>query len=415
MSQSKHSFSDSALAEGLATADDAVLQLIYTDIRPGVLRAVVAEGADASDGGVFFQAALVDTAELIRSDTLPEGMPMYEALEEMTIAHFNAWLHDENAKNITPLEQEVDGDELEQLNAAEPEVSNHWVPSSEHLAETRKHLYTWKKMGELRPSCTTELLRSGGESDSICRAELATALGQPSTDTSLPSWAQTALNRQTDHQIWSKIRQYEQNLDKGLTIDGQEPPKKDNAIARYAFVFLLFATVGYILYAWINAPKPAGEIFKENFEPPQSLLADINRRFENDTSGIVRPEQCTELLQQADAFYAAKNYSGTKDILFQILDQEALGACHSDACFGLGLVFLKQNEPTDALQYFSKIDNVEAYGEDLYWYQALSFVQIAKMNANARPLALRAVERFLDNTNNEERKKQAEKMLLELK
>lgn len=397
------------------TADDAVLQLIYTDIRPGVLRAVVAEGADASDGSVFFQAALVDTAELIRTGALPEGVPLYEALEEMTIAHFNAWLHDENSKNITKLEDELEDSELEQLNADAQEVSDHWGPGSEQLAETRKHIYTWKKMGELRPSCIPELLRTGGESDSICQAELATALGQPSTDTSLPIWAQAALQRQTDHQIWSKVRMYEQNLEKGLTIDGQEPPKKDNAIARYAFLFLLFATLGYVVYSWINAPKPAGEIFKENFEPPQSLLADINRRFENDTSGIVRPEQCTELLQQADVLYGAKNYSGTKDILFQILERESLGACHSDACFGLGLVFLKQNEPTDALQYFSKIDNVEAYGEDLYWYQALCFVQIAKMNANARPLALRAVERFLENTNNEERKKQAEKMRLELK
>lgn len=413
MSQSKHSFSDTALTEGLGTADDAVLQLIYKDIRPGVLRAVVAEGADASDGGVFFQAALVDTAELIRSGAMPEGVPLYTVLEEMTIGHFKAWLRDENAKNTTPPEAEEAGSGAPFDTAQE--VLNHWVPGSEHMAETRKHLYTWKKMDELRPSCTTELLRSGGESDSICRAELATALGQPSTDTTLPAWVQAALNRQTDHQIWSKMRQYEQNLDKGLTIGGQELPQSDNTIMRYAFVFLLFATVGYVLYAWINAPKPAGEIFKENFEPPQSLLADINRRFKNDTSGIIRPEQCAELLQEADAFYAAKNYTGTKDMLLRILQQESLGACHSDACFGLGLVFLKQNEPGDALQYFSKIDNVEAYGEDLYWYQALCFVQITKINANARPLALRAVERFLENTNDEVRKKQAEKMLLELK
>ena len=83
--------------------------------------------------------------------------------------------------------------------------------------------------------------------------------------------------------------------------------------------------------------------------------------------------------------------------------------------FALGIISLKTNDPGEALQFLSKIDNIEVYGEDLYWYQALAFVQMAKRSASYRVVAQRAMERFLENTRNETRRKQGENMLKELK
>jgi hypothetical protein len=97
-----------------------------------------------------------------------------------------------------------------------------------------------------------------------------------------------------------------------------------------------------------------------------------------------------------------------------MLDNEDLPGCRSDALFALGIVNLKREEPGEALQCLAKIDNIEAYGEDLYWYQSLAFVQLAKQSAGLRPVARKAVERFLENTRDEQRKIDAKKMLEQL-
>jgi hypothetical protein len=69
------------------------------------------------------------------------------------------------------------------------------------------------------------------------------------------------------------------------------------------------------------------------------------------------------------------------------------------------------DDPQTALECFAKIDNLEQYGEDVYWYQALCFVKLTEDNPKLRPKAARAVQRFINQTQHAERREQAEKLL----
>ncbi len=346
---------------------------------------------------------------MARSAQFPEEAPLKEVLTELAKQHYADWSKRNNPAEA-PAERPTEDLDAEPLTPA-------WMPSDEALKATRQHIYVWKTLNKLSSGCKATLLELPIEEESTCKTELAIALanakGNPTPDPTLPDYALEALNRRQDYQIWTTIRKYEEYTEKGLNLDGKAP-KTDNTVLKYAFLTMLLMTLGYSLFSYFNRPKPAGEIFNQNFAPPQSLLADMNQRFENDTSGIEKPERCAEYFREADAFYGQKNYSAANDLLLQMLDNDELYACHSDAYFALSIISLKREEPGDALQYMAKIDNIEAYGEDLYWYQALAFVQMAKRSSSYRTVARGAMERFLENTRNEERRQQGETMLKEL-
>jgi hypothetical protein len=80
----------------------------------------------------------------------------------------------------------------------------------------------------------------------------------------------------------------------------------------------------------------------------------------------------------------------------------------------MAIAGLQPANPELSLECLSKISDIERYGEDLYWYQALAFVKIAAERPGKRNLARKAVERARSNTIIPERKAQAEKMLSEL-
>lgn len=401
------SFSEHQLLLGLSNADPDTLKFIFTDLRPSVVKSVQALGGSPADGNVFFQTALMDTAQMARSTQFPEDAAVKEVLIELAKQHYSDW-----TKRNTPSEPspEIPTEDLD----AEP-LAPAWMPSDDALKATRQHIYVWKTLNKLSSGCKATLLELPIEEETTCKTELAIALSKGSTnpDPTLPGYALDALRRRQDYQIWTTIRKYEEYTEKGLTLDGKAP-KTDNTVLKYAFLTLLFMTLGYGLYSYFNRPKPAGEIFNQNFAPPQSLMTDMNRRFENDTSGIEKPERCADIFRDADAFYGQKNYSAAADVLLQMVDNDELSPCHADAFFALGIISLKREEPGDALQYMAKIDNIEAYGEDLYWYQALAFVQMAKRSSSYRTVARGAMERFLENTRNEERRQQGETMLKEL-
>jgi len=429
--QSEQLYSDQQLTEGLLQADEDVLQHLYTQVRPVVQRAVSAVGGSSADGNAFFLAAVADMAQLLRQGKFPETTSFAEGLAQLAVAHFQSWgdnrkaatpseavpelpiPHFSDYESLTPKHGEPDTVAGDAENAA---TDLSWLPDSTALTETRKHIFAWKSMSKLHRGCT-EIVLEQPDNDTACKKELAVILhssgDKPAVEFSLPDWGETAIRRKDDYLVWTKLRAYDHNISRGLTIDGVER-SSGSTVAKYLFLTLLAVTVGYMVYAWFNRPKPAGEIFKENFTPPESLIADINRRFENDTSGIVRPERCEELLREADKFYGEKNYQAAMDPLGVMLDNEDLPGCRSDALFAMAIVSLKRNEPSETLQYLAKIDNIEAYGEDLYWYQALAFVQLAKSSASLRPVARKAVDRFLENTKIEERRVQAQKMLEEL-
>jgi tetratricopeptide (TPR) repeat protein len=199
-----------------------------------------------------------------------------------------------------------------------------------------------------------------------------------------------------------------------MPISNPLPPNPTNRKLTKWILYLLAA--GLLLsaaYLWYQNYQLQA-LFDEHFQPPQQLLTDINRRFENDTTGLLRPEACQTLLKEADARYSEEQYEEAEKPLRQLLKEDGLEDCYSDGCFALAIVLLKQDKPEEALEYLAKIDNIEAYGEDLYWYQALAMVQLARQQPSLKSVAKGAVERFLENTRNEERRQQATKLLQEL-
>jgi hypothetical protein len=400
------SLTEKDLIKGLSESDTASIQFIYTHYKLDIVKSVQSAGGSLADGNVFFQTALIDAAQLSRQNALPEDKPLREVCTHLAKSHYLSW-----SNRNAPIEQ-VDTEQDTPLIPS-------WIPNNTALAQTRKHIFVWKTMGKLSSGCQIALMQQQVDDDTTCKTELVQALAVPGSelpesDTNLPDYAIEALLRKEDFLIWKTIRAYDDNIDRGLSMDGNQI-KTDNTIAKYAFITLMMLTLGYAGFTLYNQPKSTEAIFNQNFEPPQSLLDDMNRRYENDTTGIIRPERCSQLLAQADAFYAAKNYAAAQDPLYEILNNDDLEACRSDAMFAMGIISLKTNDPGEALQFLSKIDNIEVYGEDLYWYQALAFVQMAKRSASYRVVARRAMERFLENTRNETRKKQGENMLNELK
>jgi len=93
---------------------------------------------------------------------------------------------------------------------------------------------------------------------------------------------------------------------------------------------------------------------------------------------------------------------------------EELAVCQSDALYYIGIIALEQEEPELTLECFSKIEDLEHFGDDIYWYQALAFVKLAEKNPLLRDKAVRAVERARSNAQDSLRRAQAEKMLKHL-
>jgi hypothetical protein len=71
-------------------------------------------------------------------------------------------------------------------------------------------------------------------------------------------------------------------------------------------------------------------------------------------------------------------------------------------------------QPELTLECISKIEDLERFGEDIYWYMALAYVKKAAIDPSEKEMAQRALERALSNTEIPERRIQAEKMLEEL-
>lgn len=389
----KINLTDTQLIDGLKNADTQALQQIFLEIQPLAIQTIRKSGGTAANGATFFQMAAVDAAHWLRNqeDISPE-FSLSGFLVQRSQEHFDAY----------------------RSEATPPPPDSPPTPAREDLRNTRQHAFVWKKISALSTGCAQDVFQIPDASPfSTCLQELRNALKITDEQEELPDYAKGALQRPLDYKIWTELRKYEDNAEKGLAPDGTDT-NKANEVAKYIFIALLVGTLGYMAYSWWNRPKPTAEIFEDNFSAPESLLTDINRRFENDTSGIFRPEACNFLLEKCDEYYKKGQFDEAAETLFAGLDDESMSDCSSDFNFALGLISLKREEPADAIDFFARINNVEAYGEDIYWYQALAFVQGAKHNPGLRAVARRAVERARQNTRDEARNKAAEQMLKEL-
>jgi hypothetical protein len=360
MEQISEQFPDTMYADGLQTADEQVLEQIYSQFRRPIVRAITALGGSEAAGGIFFQTAIIETARQMRAGEITAETPFFEHLKTLALVHFKDWLLERDQ----PVPESID--EPSEL----PETN---MPSTEQLRATRADILAWR-----RPERGAE-----------------------------PVFQQTS-----EKILWQKMRPLERRISDGEPIQGSRKRSLPLWII-YGVMGVLGSLLAYVGVDYFYQTHTPAQVYESNFTPPKSIMDDIARLESTDSVSQHIPV-CMERMQQADNLYKNKDYSGAADLLDELARDEDLMACQSDALFYLGIIGLQLDHPTTTLQCFAKIENIERYGEDLYWYQALAFVKIAAQNPGMREKAAGAVERARSNTLDPKRRNQAEKMLKEL-
>ncbi len=329
-----------------------------------------------ADPALVFQTSALHLARLDRQGLLPAGLSPEAMFDTLNTTYRESW--DESELTDGPLDDDYIGD------------GPNWLDADE-LQYTQQQITDWQS-----------------------------AL---STD---PAFVPDTPDDQADFDLWRQLQHITEagaadleplhmaELQPAELPPVVEPTPRASRFWPRALAGFALLTCGYAVYQMATGQSNAGAIFDENFSTPKSLLADLNQRYpEGDTAGV--RVNCGELLRMADESYQQERYDEAVGPLDVITMDTTAARCHADAYFYLGVIYLKLEKPGEALQSFAKIDNLDAYGDDLYWYQALAFVQIAHYRPDMRPVARRAVERAQGNTTDPERREQAEKMLQKLK
>ena len=400
---------------GLRTADREVLIAVYEEFRTPTVRAVASLGGSDADGGIFFRAAVVECARQARAGELPEEEPFFLHLQALAIAHFRDWQAERREKAGIVASEADDSAATDSLSST--------IPTSAMLRQTRRSIYSWRHFEQLTPHCQHEVLDSLDDqatedaplSASPCRDQYIAQLQLTSPDgPGLPDWAIHALRDSEGYHFWQETQSLERKIANREPFVTKPLPAYNHWFPR----LLIGLGISLLLYSGYNyffGAAASRAAYKDNFQPPASILADLKTRQATDTMSIeglpARPIACEEMLRQADASYLEKDYTSAAQVLYRITEDESLAPCHSDALFYLGIVGLQLGDPSTTLQCFAKIDNLDRFGEDIYWYQALAFVKLSEKQPELRDRAARAVERAIAATQNPERRAQAEEML----
>lgn len=337
----------------MRNADEATLKVIYSEFRQPIVRTITQLGGSEATGRVFFQTALIEAAQQSQMDTWSPETPFFYQLKSLALAQYTDWL----SEREQPVPEIVPDPEMAGAPLSSPDPAT--------LRETRHKISAWKK-GE----------QTGGEF----------------------------------HALWLKLRTIEQNESETGTIG------RKSHFARNLAIALALLVTAVLVYMYFNRSKTPAEVYDDNFTPPESLMADLALRYgpeRGNDSVTVRPNACEKYLRQADEYYKAKDYDAATETLYLILD-ESLHVCESDALFYIGVIALAQEEPGLALECFSKIEDLEHFGEDVYWYQALAMVKLAENNPLLHDKAVRAVDRARSNARDSLRRAQAERILKNL-
>ncbi len=401
---------------GLREADETAITQIYTDFRPAIVRAVRAWGGSDADGGVFFFVALNEAARQARAEIFPADAPFYFHLKALALAHYRDWLIERNqpAPDILPTPDEPD--------------TRAQVPAQAGLRDTRQHLVAWRAFSKLTPNCQqtlttaympdpsgiTPLVNSNKSAD--CEKALrATLQITDPTQVEVPHWVTASFQDQAGYTFWQHAYRVEKQL-----IGGDAPPRRQarNSYAVWIILGVFAILIVLALYRIFHEEKRPVEVYKDNFAPPASIMEDVKARYGSATlldSTVQRPAICQQMLEEADEFYKNKDFEAASETLLVIAESgEELSECQSDAYFYLGLIALQENDPSQTLACFSKIEDLERFGQDIYWYQALAFVKLSQKNPNMRERAHRAVQRAIGNMTDPARRQQAEKMFEDL-
>lgn len=353
MNHPEEKLTNEAFINGIREADEAVLEVIFTEYRKPAVRAIAGMGGSEAAGRSFFRTALVEIAKQDHLGLLSLEVPYSQQLNAICLAHFKDWL--------TEKEQPVP--EVEQQSEEQDQTIK--IPAAEDLRATRATIEAWKK-------------------------------GVQTEDALYP--------------FWEKLRIVDQKH------SDVEKTKPKNTFNRNLLIVTVLLAVAYLVYIFVFQTKTPAEVYDDNFSMPKSLVDDLSSRYgpeRGNDSVTARPNTCELYLREADQYYTAGDHETAQSILLNILN-DSLTVCHSDALFYIGIIALEQERPELALECFSKIEDLEHYGEDIYWYQALAFVKLAEKNPFFRDKATRAVERERSNARDSIRRIQAEKMLKHL-
>lgn len=406
-------FPNEIYLNGLQDSDAAVVETLYNEFRQPIVRAVEMAGGSYADGAAFFRVAIIQTAQLIRSGAYPGETPVFLFLKNLAIAQYRDWLF-EKGQDLPPM-PELSADELEIVRS---------LPNHDALEEIRQMVSAKRQFTRLEMQ-DAELVQQLAEriADKGMDAEVLLSSAQKSSlesykklmekhtkvwEEPMPAWCVLALTDSSLHQIWSVCEAIERRLARS-----QVPEKGDNKTLRYAFFAFLALTIGYAFFSWVFRDRTPAEVYDNNFNPPASIVADLQMRYADDSAAMFRPEYCNLVFEKADGHYKRKEWREAARELADLMEG-AYSDCQSDALYYLAIIGLQLDRPELTLEFIAKMEDLERYGEEIYWYMALAYVKVAANDPTEKDIARRAVERALSNSEIPERRKQAEKMLEDL-
>lgn len=406
-------FSNETYLNGFREADASAIEAAYAEFRKPVIRAIESAGGSHADGATFFRVAVIHAAALAHDQQLTEALPVAEWLKNLALAHFQDWAAE---KGVELPAAAID------LESVIPVAA---LPDTITRQEFRQLIKARRQFSRLEANCqkiAMELAKDAslGISDprledgarEKCLELYRQKLGDSAETWSnqMPAWVAAALTNAHFEQAWNAAESMESRLVMGQTA--ASGPKSN--ISRNVLIALSLLLAGYGMWDYFTAPKSPKAVYDENFNPPASIMADRAARFARDTIVVEQIAACEALFEEADALYQGKKYTDAAAVLYSIAGDETLESCKSDAWFYMAIIGLQLNEPEITIDCLAKIPDLERFGEDLYWYQALAFVKIAAQNSGGRDIARRAVERARSNTEIPERRSQAENMLKQL-
>lgn len=380
------SFSTKAYFDGLRQDAQFGTSVLYSLFRGGVQRLSM-PGLSESEVAYCFRLAVNDMARLARAEQVPEEMPMEAFLEQATLAHA-LLMH--------------------------PEVAASW-PAHPLLDEaalrlTQQKAVVWSVLESFDPGCRDLLLTAPTSAEAMpCAETLQDAL---SNDDMPAEVRMAALQDAEGFRVWQYTGKHEQTYQPSMPAQPM-PEETSRGAWHWAVLALIGIIVAYAAYQFFFRPKTLAELYASNFNPPRSLLADWEQRRDaiaNEAETPPASEDCLMFLREADAAYQTGDLRNAMDPLLLIVLDTA-SACQADAWLYLGIIQLRLKDPITAMQCFAKIEDLEHFGEDVYWYQVMAYLQIAQNSPHQRERVAKAVELAIPNIENPERRAQAEALL----
>ena len=406
-------FPNETYLNGLRDADAVVVDALYNEFQNPVSRAVEFAGGSYADGGTFFRVAVLHTAHLVQSGKYPEEAPIHFFLKNLAVAQYHDWLIEKGQEPPTaPVPEDA---EMAVIHA---------LPSPEEMREMRlqiraKRQYTRLSLEDQKPilSLANALHTLPPDADPstlqyplepVARYKKLLNEQANTWESPLPAWAVVSLTDPGFHKIWSACEAVERRL-----ASSQIPNSGPNKLILFAFIALMVLTSGFVAFTWFTRDQSPDEVYENNFNPPPSIMEDMAARYANDSVSVNRPEVCMIAFSEADEHYKNGDWREAAASLATLMN-DSLAVCQSDALFYIAILGLQLDRPDLTLECIAKIEDLDRFGEEIYWYMALAYVKIAAMDPNEKDIARRAVERARSNTEIPERREQAEKMLEDL-